>query len=106
MPRPGTRPLTQRAIQIELLAVGGDPAANIVLGEAKVDRHGAVCAPAPPPPTPVCPSGSVLQPNSSPAVCVLTVVQCAPGSALSNGSCVQQCPMGIRPSIRTRAARA
>ena len=92
--------LTQRALQIELLQSATNPAANIVLGEAKVDRHGDVCAPEPPPVTPVCPAGSVLQPGSDPAVCVLTVIQCAPGStpsATTPGTCVLQCPMGSTP---------
>ena len=89
--------LTQRALQITLLESATQPAANVVIGEAKVDRHAAVCAPVPPPPTPVCPDGSVLRAGSDPAVCVLTVVQCAPGSAPSAaapGTCVLVCPMG------------
>jgi hypothetical protein len=87
-----TQSLTQRAVQIEVTSLPGDAAiANVVLGEAIADRNGAVCAA---PVAPVCPSGSVLQPGSDPAVCVLTVVQCGAGSALSNGTCVQQCPTG------------
>ena len=63
--------LTQRAIHIRLLALDpADPVANVVIGEAKVDRHGAVCAP---PATPVCPGTSVLQPGTDPPVCLDTV---------------------------------
>ena len=62
--------LTQRAVQVELLeASATQPARGVVIGEAKVDRHGAVCAPEPPPP-PTCPAGSVPQPRHDPLVCV------------------------------------
>lgn len=89
---PAGAELTQRAVIIEVLSVGtGEPLTRIVLGEAKVDYHGAVCAPAPPPPT--CPAGST-QTGTDPLVCSVTVVQCGAGSALSNGTCVQQCPAG------------
>ena len=84
--------LTQRAVQIELLATpAGEPVSRVVLGEAKVDRTGAVCAPPPPPPT--CPAGTVAQtPGSNPPVCVLTVTPpCPAGSTAdpnSGGACV------------------
>jgi hypothetical protein len=89
--------LTQRAVQVELLTVpGGAPVVNIVLGEAKTDRHGAVCAP--PPPPPVCTPPAIAVAGSNPLVCVLTVVQCAPGSTQAAGApagtCVQNCPGG------------
>jgi len=90
-----TQSLTRRAVQIEVTSLDGTtPIANVVLGEAIADRNGAVCAP---PPVPMCPNGSVLQPNSNPAVCVLTVIQCAPGSTANTsapGTCVQVCPAG------------
>ncbi|MEA2154572.1 MAG: hypothetical protein QOE11_712 [Solirubrobacteraceae bacterium] len=92
--------LTQRAVHIQVLPVAASgatpatPAANIVLGEAKVDRHGAVCAPAPPPP--VCTAPAVAVAGSNPLVCALSVVQCAPGSTqvagAAAGTCVQVCP--------------
>jgi hypothetical protein len=82
--------LTQRAVHVELLSLvpGAEPVARVVLGEAKVDRRGAVCAPAPPPPT--CPAGSVPQAGSNPLVCVLTVTApCPAGSTPDNsGACV------------------
>ncbi|HTN24951.1 MAG TPA: choice-of-anchor P family protein [Solirubrobacteraceae bacterium] len=83
--------LTQRAVHVELLqSAGGLPAVNVVLGESKVDRHGATCAAAPPPP--VCPAGSVAQPGSGPLVCAVTVVApCPAGSsadAAAGGACV------------------
>ncbi|MBW3609636.1 MAG: hypothetical protein KY463_15120, partial [Actinobacteria bacterium] len=103
----GEEALTQRAIQIELLPTAGNPAANIVLGEAKVDRTGAVCAPAPPPPT--CPAGYEAQPGGPPLVCLktetntVTVTQpvptpCGQGTtANAEGVCVVNpvvCPRG------------
>lgn len=100
--------LTQRAVHIELLSAipGGEPVARVVLGEAKVDRRGAVCAAAPPPPT--CPAGSVPQPGSDPLVCVVTVTApCPAGSTAdpnSGGACVivqtvgpPPCPAGSTP---------
>lgn len=84
--------LTQRAVHIELLATpGGEPVSRVVLGEAKVDRTGAVCAPPPPPPT--CPAGSVAQtPGSTPLVCVLTVTPPCPAGSTADpnngGACV------------------
>lgn len=96
--------LTQRAVHIQVLPRPGvQPAADIVLGEAKVDRHGAVCAP--PPPPPACPAGSVAQsPGGNPLVCVLTVTAPCPAGSTADpgngGACliVQQaaapCPAG------------
>jgi len=86
--------LIQRAAQIEVLpAVGTDPLALVVIGEAKVDRTGAVCAP--PPPLPTCPAPSIPQAGSNPLVCVLPVVVCAPGSTPNPNdpnTCVLTCP--------------
>jgi len=95
--------LTQRAVQVELLAVpGGQPLTRIVIGEAKVDRHGAVCAPPPPPPT--CPEGYVPQAESNPLVCVKTVTAPCPAGSTADpnqgGACIiirqvaAPCPAG------------
>jgi hypothetical protein len=83
--------LTQRAVHVQLLeSAGGLPVVNVVLGESKVDRHGATCA-APPPP-PVCPAGSVAQANSNPLVCELTVTAPCPAGSTADpaagGACV------------------
>ncbi|HEV2775363.1 MAG TPA: hypothetical protein VGV90_07210 [Solirubrobacteraceae bacterium] len=94
--------LTQRAVHIELLsAPGGEPVSRVVLGEAKVDRHGAVCAP---PVVPVCPEGFVPQAGSDPLVCVKTVTApCPAGSTpdpAAGGACIiirqvnAPCPAG------------
>jgi hypothetical protein len=94
-PTPAGAELTQRAIEIELLAVpGGEPVSRIVIAETKADYHGAVCAPPIPPPT--CPAGTV-QTGTNPLVCSVTVIQCAPGSApnpAAAGTCVLTCPAG------------
>ena len=101
--------LTQRAAHIELLQADPDaePLARVVLAEAKVDFHGAVCAPAPPPPT--CPAGYEAQPGGPPLVCLktetktVTVTQpvptpCGQGTtANAEGVCVVNpvvCPRG------------
>ena len=84
--------LTQRAVHIELLSLvpGAEPVARVVLGEAKVDRHGDVCAPEPPPPT--CPTGTTPQPGSDPLVCVLPVTAPCPAGSTpdpnNGGACV------------------
>jgi hypothetical protein len=86
--------LTVRAAEIELLPnalPGVQPLLRVVLGEAKVDRHGAVCAPAPPPPP--CPAGSIAQdPNANPLVCVATVTAPCPAGSTADpaqgGACV------------------
>ncbi|MDQ3849326.1 MAG: hypothetical protein M3296_01745 [Actinomycetota bacterium] len=82
--------LTQRAVHVELLPTPTQPAVNIVLGEAKADRHGAVCAPPPPPPQ--CTPPAVAQPGSNPLVCVLAVTApCPPNSTADpnlGGACV------------------
>jgi len=87
--------LTVRAVHIQVLPVPGvQPAANVVLAEAKVDRHGAVCAPPPPPPPPaVCPAGSVAQnAGATPLVCVATVTAPCPAGSTADptagGACV------------------
>lgn len=90
-PTAGEQSLTQRAAHIELLAVeGGEPVSRVVLGEAKVDRHGPVCAAAPPPPE--CPAGTTPQPGSDPLVCVLPVTQPCPAGSTpdpnNGGACV------------------
>ncbi|HUR84677.1 MAG TPA: hypothetical protein VMY78_04970 [Solirubrobacteraceae bacterium] len=86
--------LTQRAVHIQVLptaASGGTPAtpaANIVLGEAKVDRHGDVCA-VPTPPT--CPAGTIAQdPAATPLTCIQTVTAPCPAGSTANasGACV------------------
>lgn len=84
--------LTQRAAHIELLSLvpGAEPVARVVLGEAKVDRHGAVCAPAPPPPA--CPAGTTPQAGSNPLVCALVVTAPCPAGSTpdpnNGGACV------------------
>lgn len=86
--------LVQRAVEIELLPSllpGAQPLTRVVLGEVKVDRHGAVCAPAPPPPT--CPAGSVPQnPGGNPLTCVQTVTPPCPAGSTADpnngGACV------------------
>jgi hypothetical protein len=95
--------LTVRAVHLQLLQVpGGQPVANVVVGESKVDRHGATCAP--PPPPPVCPAGTVSQ-GGSPLVCVLTVTAPCPAGSTpdpnAGGACVivrqapaTPCPQG------------
>jgi len=78
--------LIQRALDIEVLPTGGllPPVARVVAGEAKVDRHGAVCAP--PPPGPACPAGTVSQDlTANPQVCVLTVTPPCPTGSTANG---------------------
>lgn len=107
--------LTQRAVHIELLASpGGEPVSRVVLGEAKVDRNGAVCAPAPPPPT--CPAGTVAQnPGGNPLTCVLTVTAPCPAGSTADpnngGACVivqtvgpPPCPAGTTPDPNAAGA--
>lgn len=107
--------LTQRAVHIELLSAipGGEPVARVVIGEAKVDRHGAVCAPAPPPPT--CPAGTTPQPDSNPLTCVLTVTAPCPAGSTpdpnNGGACVvvqtvgpPPCPAGTTPDPNAAGA--
>ena len=104
--------LTRRAVKIELLPnlTGGDALATVVLGEAKVDRHGAVCAP--PPPVPVCPPNTVAQQGSNPLICAVILTRCLAGQAPTEGSlgnppgCVVTCPEGTtgepgQPCVRT-----
>ena len=97
-----TQALTRRAVHIELLGIpGGEPVARVVIGEAKVDRNGAVCAP---PVVPVCPEGFVPQAGSDPLVCVKTVTApCPAGSTpdpAAGGACIiirevnAPCPAG------------
>ena len=104
----GDEALTQRAVHVEVLpAPGAEPLTRVVIGEAKVDRHGAVCAPPPPPPT--CPQGTIAQnPGANPLVCVLTVTApCPQGSTPDpnrGGACIivetvgpPPCPAGTTP---------
>ncbi len=90
--RPAGEELVARAVLVEVLPLAGaEPLARVVLGESKVDYHGAVCAP-----PPACPAGTV-QTGTDPLVCSLTVIQCAPGSAPNPavpGTCVLTCPAG------------
>jgi hypothetical protein len=75
--------LTQRAVLIELLNGGDEPVTRIVIGESKVDRHGAVCAAT----TTFCPAGTVAQdPNAFPVVCILTVAPPCPAGSTPNGA--------------------
>lgn len=89
---PAGAELTQRAVHIQLLpAAGGAPVANVVLGEAKADFHGAVCAPLPPPP--VCPAGTVaLDAAATPLTCIQTVTAPCPAGSTADptvgGACV------------------
>jgi hypothetical protein len=102
-PVTGDQKLTRRAAHIELLPIGGgEPLVRVVLGEAQVDFHGAVCAPPPPPPT--CPAGFVPQAGSDPLVCVKTVVAPCPAGSTADpnqgGACIiirevpTPCPSG------------
>jgi hypothetical protein len=78
--------LTQRALDIEVLPTGGllAPLARVIVGEAKVDRHGAVCTP--PGPGPACPAGFISQdPSANPQICVKTVTAPCPTGSTANG---------------------
>jgi len=87
---PAGEELTQRAVHIQLLPTTPGPLlANIILGEAKADYHGAVCAPPPPPPP--CPTGTVAQdPAATPLTCIQTVTAPCPTGSTANasGACV------------------
>lgn len=92
---------TRRALEIEVLPVGGgEPLSRVVVGEAKADRNGAVCAAAPPPAS--CPAGTVPQQGSDPLVCVLTQTAPCPAGSTSDpnrgGACVIVSPPGPCPS--------
>ena len=84
-----TQALTRRAVHVELLDAGGEPVARVVIGEAKVDRNGPVCAP---PVVPVCPDGFTPQDGSNPLLCVKTVAPpCPAGSTpdpAAGGACI------------------
>lgn len=97
-----TQALTRRAVHVELLGIpGGEPVARVVIGEAKVDRNGAVCAP---PVVPVCPEGFVPQAGSDPLLCVKTVTAPCPAGSTpdpeAGGACIiirqvnAPCPAG------------
>jgi hypothetical protein len=78
--------LTQRALDIEVLPTINalQPLARVIVGEAKVDRHGAVCTP--PGPGPACPAGFISQdPSANPQVCVKTVTAPCPTGSTANG---------------------
>jgi hypothetical protein len=82
--------VTIRALQVQLLGAP-EPVADIVVGEATVDRHGAICA------QPACPVGTL--PNAE-GTCVIVVFAPCPPNTLPNddGQCVlivtQPCPEG------------
>lgn len=110
----GDQALVRRALHVQVLQVaGGAPVANIVLAESKVDTHGAVCAPPPPPAT--CPAGSVPQPGN-PLVCI--VMRETPSGPCPQGSlddpnsnnCLfvieRPCPSGAKPDPTTRVCVA
>lgn len=92
--------LTVRAVHIQLLQSAGQPLSNVVLGESKVDRHGATCAPLPPPP--VCPAGTTADAGSNPLTCTRTVTPACPAGSTADpnagGACVivrrAPCPTG------------
>ena len=81
---------TIRALEVQLLGAP-EPLADIVVGEATVDRHGGVCA------EPACPVGSLANADG---VCVFVEFAPCPPNALPNddGQCVlivtQPCPEG------------
>jgi len=83
--------LTQRALQVEVLTTGVTaPLATVVVGEAKADRHGAVCAPVVPQ---TCATG-VAVPGSSPLVCQQVVTAPCPANTTANpqGACILTVP--------------
>lgn len=55
--------LVQRAVHIEVLKTPVTPAVNVVLGESKVTRRDASCAPTPPTPTVTTPGPTVTTPG-------------------------------------------
>ncbi len=110
----GEQTLVRRALHVQVLGIApAPPVANIVLAESKVDTHGAVCAPAPPPPA--CPAGSVPQPGG-PLVCV--IMRETPSGPCPQGSlddpnsnnCLfvieRPCPSGAKPDPTTRVCVA
>ena len=71
---------TIRAIEVQLLGAP-EPAADIVVGEARVDRHLGVCTPPP------CPNGTI--PNEQGQCVVIIQPPCPPGSTENDrGQCV------------------
>lgn len=93
--------LTVRAVHIQLLqSPGGQPLSNVVLGESKVDRHAATCAPLPPPP--LCPAGTAADAGSNPLTCTRTITAACPAGSTADpnagGACVivrtAPCPAG------------
>lgn len=103
---------TYRAVQVELLPLAGNPAVNIVLGEAKADRHGNVCAAAAAAPT--CPAGYTAQPGGPPLVCLKTdtvtvtnnvATPCGAGTAANGaGVCVATATTCPSSTIRDPAS--
>lgn len=86
----GDQQLIRQAAHLELLPVGGgQPLTRVVLGEVKVDFHGAVCAPAVPQ---VCPEGFAPQAGSNPLLCVKTVTAPCPAGSTADpaqgGACI------------------
>ena len=98
----GDQQLIRQAVHLELLPLGGsEPLTRVVLGEVKVDFHGAVCAPAVPQ---VCPEGFTPQTGSNPLLCVKTVTAPCPSGSTADpsqgGACIvirdvaAPCPSG------------
>ncbi|MEX2197050.1 MAG: calcium-binding protein [Thermoleophilaceae bacterium] len=93
-----TQSLTRRALHVSLLEMNGVPALEAVVGEARVDRNGAVCE-APPPP-PACPAGTTEETRDADGsvVCRQVVTQappCPEGTVQApEGQCVVFIPVG------------
>ena len=87
--------LTRRALHVQLLTPepAEPPMIDVVVGEAKVDRTGAVCAP--PEPPPVCPAGTteVSRQDDGSVTCqqvVQTTAPCPQGTQQDpSGACVR-----------------
>ena len=93
-----TQSLTQRALHVSLFEMNGVPALEAVVGEARVDRNGAVCEP--PPPPPACPAGTTPEPPGADGtlVCRQVVTQTPPCPSNTvqtpEGQCVIFVPVG------------
>ncbi|HWH43900.1 MAG TPA: calcium-binding protein, partial [Thermoleophilaceae bacterium] len=94
----------RRAVHVQILDGGGNVILEAVAGEAKVDRHGATCAPADGAGTGgSCPTGTTFDPTSGFCVRIEVVAQNADGSCPAgsqrqdDGACVRFVPV-IAPS--------